>query len=435
VGGFDTQLRIFERLTVASAVLDDPQTAFREIDRVFEAALAHRQPVYLELPRDRVAVRGTPRGAPVQPRPAETSDPEALLEALQEAVEIIRASRRPVILAGEEMHRFGLQGGLAQLVEKTNIPVASTVLGKSVFQEGHPRYLGVYEGAMGRAELREYVEESDCLILLGALLTEMNLGIYTARLDPKRTIYASTEKLSIHYHTYHRVRLADFLQGLLEADLPRRESDQTPHPQRCERFQAVQGQRITVGRLFERLNCFIDDRTVVIAEPGDALFAGVDLSVAERNRFLSPAYYTSLGFAVPAALGAQLAEPKLRPLVLVGDGAFQMTGMELSTIVRYGLNPIVVLLNNQGYGTERPMQDGSFNDVLNWRYSRLPDLLGAGQGFCVKTESQLDAALGFAQQHTDGFCLLDVQLDPHDSSPALKRLTQSLAERIHSPTG
>jgi TPP-dependent 2-oxoacid decarboxylase len=122
-----------------------------------------------------------------------------------------------------------------------------------------------------------------------------------------------------------------------------------------------------VRGLFQRLAPFVTAATIVIADPGEALFGAIDLPLRGRTEFLSPAYYASLGFAVPAAVGAQLAKPHHRPLVLVGDGAFQMTGLELSTVVRYGLNLIVVVLNNGGYGTERPMIDGAFNDVLPWR--------------------------------------------------------------------
>jgi indolepyruvate decarboxylase len=160
------------------------------------------------------------------------------------------------------------------------------------------------------------------------------------------------------------------------------------------------------------------------------MFAGVDLFIQSRTEFLSPAYYTSLGFAVPASLGVQLANPKLRPLVLVGDGAFQMTGMELATVARFQLNPIVVVLNNCGYGTERPMQDGSFNDVLLWQFSRIPEILGAGKGFDVHTEEELDAALRAARAYVDGFSILDVHLDPKDCLAALQRMTASLGKRV-----
>jgi indolepyruvate decarboxylase len=168
----------------------------------------------------------------------------------------------------------------------------------------------------------------------------------------------------------------------------------------------------------------------VAADAGDAHFAATDLFIRHRTEFLGPAYYASMGFAVPAGIGAQLANPRLRPLVLVGDGAFQMTGMELSTAVRYGLNPIVIVLNNFGYGTERQMLDGPYNDVLQWQYSRLPEVFGAGRGFVVRTEAQLEDALTESRRWTKSFCLLDVQLDPGDRSPALERLARRLAMRL-----
>jgi indolepyruvate decarboxylase len=120
----------------------------------------------------------------------------------------------------------------------------------------------------------------------------------------------------------------------------------------------------------------------------------------------------------------------LRPLVLVGDGAFQMTGMEISTIARYGLNPVIIVLNNFGYGTERHIHDGPFNDVLNWNYHKLPEFFGVGRGFLVKTEEELDAALDAATKHTETYCLIDVHLDPMDKSAALGRLAERLADRL-----
>jgi indolepyruvate decarboxylase len=182
--------------------------------------------------------------------------------------------------------------------------------------------------------------------------------------------------------------------------------------------------------LFERLNAFLHENTMVVADVGDALFGAADLFIHHRTEFLGPAYYASMGFAVPAAIGAQIANPKLRTLVLVGDGAFQMTGLELSTVVRYKLNPIVVLLNNCGYGTERHMQDGPYNDVLPWKYERIPELLGAGRSFVIHTEKELETAMKVAQAHTESFCLLDVRLDPMDRSPALQRLAERLAKNI-----
>jgi TPP-dependent 2-oxoacid decarboxylase len=426
---FDTQKRVFEQLTVASTVLSDRQTALPEIDRVLHAALRYKRPVYIELPRDMVHATGMPYHRPREIH--EASDPKILRAALAEATAMINAARKPVILADVEVHRFGLQDVLLKLARKTNIPVAATLLGKSVIGEQHPGYLGVYEGAMGRDDVRRYVESSDCVLLLGAFMTDVNLGIFTARLDVARSIYATSERLAIRYHTFEDVRFKDFMRGLAQAPLRRRALGKIPSAKPGVGFRVAPGPRpVTVRRLFQRLNSFLTDHTIVVADVGDALFGAADLFIHHRTEFLGPAYYASMGFAVPAGIGAQLANPKLRPLVLVGDGAFQMTGLELATAARYGLNPIVVVLNNRGYGTERQIQDGPYNDVWPWQYHRVPALLGAGRGFLVETEEQLDQALKEAAQDKKSFCLLDVHLDPNDRSPALQRLAERLAKRL-----
>ena len=429
VRDFETQRRVFEHITVASAALEDADTAFAEIDRVLHAALRYKRPVYLELPRDMIAKTG--RGDHRTTEVHEKSDEPVLREALAEAVAMMNSARRPVVLADVEVHRFGMQDDLLRLVETANIPFAATILGKSVISEQHPLYLGVYEGAMGRDEVRAYVEASDCVILLGAFMTDINLGIYTAKLDLGSAIYATSERLAIRYHTFENVRFKDFVRGLLAGDLRRHEAHAIPTPPPPREFvPAVPDAPVTIKRLFERVNEFLDDHSIVIADVGNALFGASDLFIRNRTEFLGPAYYASMGFAVPAALGAQMARPDLRPLVLVGDGAFQMTGVELSTIARYGLNPVVIVLNNAGYGTERHMHDGPFNDVLVWQYHKLPALLGIGRGFLVETEKQLDEALDAAAKHTATYCLLDVRLDPMDKSAALGRLAERMAKNI-----
>src|SRR5215467_14354025 len=257
---FDTQKKVFEQLTIASTVLSDPQTAFQEIDRVLHAAVRYKRPVYIELPRDQVFVPGNPSHK--TPEIHERSDAKSLRAALAEAGEMINGARQPVILADVEVHRFGLQDQLLKLIAKARIPVAATVLGKSVVGEQHPLYLGIYEGAMGRDDVRRYVEESDCVIMLGAFMTDINLGVYTARLDPARSIYATSEKLSIRYHTYEDVRFKDFTSGLLKLRLRQRRLGNIPRPKPIVPFKTKPGSaKLSVRRLFERLNAFISQDT------------------------------------------------------------------------------------------------------------------------------------------------------------------------------
>ncbi|MBY0381095.1 MAG: alpha-keto acid decarboxylase family protein [Xanthobacteraceae bacterium] len=427
VRDFDSQRKVFSELTVATVVLDNPATAASEIDRALKLARRHSRPVYIELPRDMVSVELLPGREYVLP--AETSDAEVLRFAIAEAVEKIGSAKRPVILAGLEIHRFGLQHALAKFAHATGIPVAATLGGKSVFAESDLLYLGLYEGAMGSDAVRDYVEQSDCVILLGAMLTDINLGIYTAHIDRSSSIYAGKDRVSVGFRSYDGVLMEDFMQALSEHSWTIRRPADFEHLKHPGPFAA--GERpMTVAALFHQINAFLREDMVVIADPGDALFGAGDLYIHDGTHFLAPAYYCSLGFAIPAAIGMAAAAPNLRPLVLVGDGAFQMTGMELSTIARYGMNPIVIVLDNDGYGTERPMLDGAFNDVHRWNFAEIPLVLGAGLGIKVGTETEMAAALERAGTNLQSYTLIQVMLERNDHSPALSRLAARLGERV-----
>ena len=426
---FDTQMKVFEQISVASADLSDPDTALQEIDRVIEAVIRYKRPGFIELPRDmldRKVARINQRSVIEKIQ----SDPDTLKEALMDAADKINAANQPVIIMGDEAYRFGFREQAIGLAEKSHIPLAVTITGKSTVPESHPFYMGVYAGALGDENVRDYVESSDCLILVGALPSDLDSGMYTAHLDQPKVIYIANEKISIAHHNYESVTAQDFLEGLLEQEIHPCVFDWTRPVLSPDSYIPKTGAKITVQRLFQQINAFLECDMVVISDIGDALFGAIDLVTCRSAHFLSSAYYASLGFAVPASIGVQMSNRSLRPLVLVGDGAFQMTGIELSTAARYNLNPIVVVLNNQGYGTERPILDGPFNDVLPWRYSRLPDLLGHGIGFEIETEDQLQKALVTALEYSEGFSILDVKLEKNDISPALQRLTRLAARQV-----
>ncbi|HCK70492.1 MAG TPA: preprotein translocase subunit Tim44 [Planctomycetaceae bacterium] len=431
VRDFRTQIDVLDKLCITGAELSDPINAFREINRVLDAAYRYKRPVYLDLPRNIVNV--VPQLTHPYHQVDATASEEVVNEAADEIVHAIESAKRPLILAGVEIHRFGLQDYVLQFAEQTGIPVASTMLGKSVIRETHPLYVGLYEGALGHDAVTEFVESSDLILMLGTFMTDINMGINSASLDNARCINITSEQLQIKNHFYHDVALKDLMEAIISRPvfaqrrrIPDRLTITSPT------IQVEDSRPIEISRMVTMLNEQLDSNTMVIADIGDSLFAATDLVTQGRTEFISPAYYTSMGFSVPAALGAQVARPDQRVVVLCGDGAFQMTGMELSTIVRNGYAPIVFVLDNGGYGTERVLHPGSweYNEIHSWDYSKIPQVLRGGTGYEVHTEGDLADVLEKAWNDRDGLSLVHVHLSRNDMSRTLKRLGERMRPTV-----
>ena len=430
VRDFHTQREVFERVTVAAVVLDDPTTAERDLDCALAALARHKRPIYLEIPRDMVDVP-VAMSAPPRPNHEPMTNAAALAEAIAEVRGMLASAERPLVLAGAEVARFRLQHDLEQLVERMNVPVASTLLGKSVFREDHPLYIGIYSGLVGRDEVQQFVNEADCLVMLGTILTDIeDVGAHTARLAEGRAIHATADSVTIKHHSYNQVRMEDFIRALAAAPLTAFPARPLPPPPAVWQAMPAPEDPVTLRGLVAHLDHLLTEKMLVIADVGESMFASADLHVRKGFEFLSPAYYTSMGFAVPAAVGAECADPSVRPIVVVGDGAFQMTGTELSTCLRYGLAPVVIVLNNRGYGTEREMLDGPFNDVHEWRYEKVCELLAGGVGTRVATHGEFVRALGAAMADRQQPHVLNVIIDPTDHSPAMVRIARRLGKRI-----
>jgi indolepyruvate decarboxylase len=263
------------------------------------------------------------------------------------------------------------------------------------------------------------------------LLTDVeDVKAHSLLLAAGRTVHATADSIAIKHHTYEGVHFEDFIRALATSPLPSFRARTLPLRDSVRFDPPGPEAAVTLRNVFGYLDSLLNEKTVVIADVGESLFAAADLRVRKSADFLSPAYYTSMGFSVPAALGAGFADPSLRPLVLVGDGAFQMTGTELSTCIRHGQAPIVVVLNNRGYSTEREILEGPFNDIHEWQYEKVCDLLGGGVGYRVEKFGELVLALKTATQDHKQVHVLNVLLDPGDRSTAMKRVAQRLAKRM-----
>ncbi|MEM9534892.1 MAG: thiamine pyrophosphate-binding protein [Cyanobacteria bacterium P01_E01_bin.45] len=431
---YNLQLDIFEKITVAAVRITSPTQAALQIDRTIAACLRERRPVYIEIPSDMVN-QPCPISETVDLPPSPIIDSRALAEAVEESVELLEKAQSPVILAGVELHRYGLATQLKGLLEKTGYPFATTLLGKSILSEMHPQFIGCYAGSLSHEDVRKRVETSDCIVCLGAFMSDINLGGFTAQLPEERLINANSDKVKIKYHFYQPVSLPAFIASLTNKLQTKSSASINMKPARDDLsgdFNVKSDQKLTNARFYNRVNrfiCELEGKSIVIAETGDALIATIDLVLYGNTDYIGQALYTSIGYAVPACLGAAIAAPDRRPIVLVGDGAFQMTCQELSTIIRHQLNPIFFLINNDGYSIERAIHEGSYNDIQPWRYHQIPQVFGNSWSCEVRTEGELEEALQKAKDNSQILSFIEIHLDRLDCSVGVKRLGKTLNAR------
>jgi TPP-dependent 2-oxoacid decarboxylase len=433
----ESQLHIYREVTCAAKLINDPLRAAAEIDEVIRAIWLNQQPGYLEIHRDMVECE-----IPVPKDivswngelPHLQSDRRKLDEAVRDTAERLSRAQRPLVLVGIEAYRFKAAREIVKLVEKTGVPCCTSVLAKGAFPMNHPLFMGVYAGAISPPPIRARVEQADLIIGLGMFLTDIEMG---GGQPPEalrhRSIWAVENRVNVSLHTYTDITLRDFVHALLRADL-KRHREKVAYSDNLPTKQPQPNRPVRVADVLREINHFLAQQKnfLVVAESGDSLFGGIDIKVGNDGLYLAQGFYASMGFAIPGALGAQIGTG-LRPLVLTGDGGFQMTGVEIAHAPRYRLNPIVVLLNNGGWGIFRPVVKRQ--DLLalpSWRYAELARLWG-GRGFRVETVAQLRRALEQAA-NSPTFTIIEVTIGPKDLSPISVKYIRASAKKAQLKT-
>ncbi|MEQ1756177.1 MAG: indolepyruvate/phenylpyruvate decarboxylase [Micropepsaceae bacterium] len=421
----DSQMRIFSEVTCAQAVLDNPGTAPGEIARVLHACSMRSLPVYLEIPMDMSQQPIAPVPT-IEPRRAE---PEAAAACAAEIAALVRTAHSPVLMVGIEVRRFGIEAEVSQLADLVNIPVVSSFLGRGVAAGGPAKIGGTYLGLAGEPTISALVEDSDALILLGVVLSDTDFGVPANRLNLRKAVHAADGQVRVGHHIYPDLPLADLVAALAQHAPAKGQGLTRPVPvseKRKRQFVANDGVihpsdiAAAINALFAR-----HGPMPMASDVGDSLFVSFETDCVD---LVAQAYYASMGFAVPAALGIQGASGK-RPLVLVGDGAFQMTGWELGNCQRYGWDPIVVVLNNQSWEMLRAFEPWArFNDLSDWHFADIATPLG-GTGHRVRTRRELAQALELAHAERGRFQLVEVMLERGTTSDTLHRFVGAMRER------
>jgi indolepyruvate decarboxylase len=421
VKAINSQQIIFEELTCAQAIITDLDEAPRQVAEALQACRAQSRPVYIELPRDLV-----PR--PCKPVPVLEVEPveQAVIDACaDECLAELRAAGKPVILVGVEVRRFGLEAQVAAFAERMDLPVVTTFMGRGLLADS-PNLVGTYLGLAGNGEIRDLVESSDCLLMIGALMADTNFGVSERTIDLRHAIVACDARVDLNFHRYDPVPLKGLLEAWLDR-VPIRAGEPRRFPTipvgTIPPFEADE-EALNPASIIAAVQMAFDRAGImpIASDMGDCLFSAMLL---EHGPLVAPGYYATMGFGVPAGLGVQAAVGR-RPLILVGDGAFQMTGWELGHCRRYGWNPIVLVFDNHSWEMLRTFQPGkSYHDLDDWHFDGLADLWG-GQGASCRSNAELHQALNTALDDEEHFHLIVCHLERGVISPVLKNFVDSV---------
>ena len=410
VKGFDTQLKVYREVTEEAVVLDNPDTAAAEIIKALAVCQETMLPVYIEVPADMVTVPIKPSQEPAQPR---LFDEKELKEALNLIVSRFSSAKKPVLMMGVEALRFGLVNQIITLAETLGVPVVSTMLARDCMPNEAPNFYGVYLGSAGNPDADRLVADSDFVLMLGEDLTDVNFGLKLASLKANDIVRCCSGKVKAGAYVYRGVPLKKLVHELSEAQVQRQFALPEKTPTQTVKTSKGTSAPLATDDIIDTVNLFFGEcgEMPVISDTGDCLFATLRL---KASSIVGSSFYGTMGFAVPAAIGYALASKK-RPLVLVGDGAFQMTGQEICHCPKYGINPIFIVNNNRSWGMEQLFHPSAINDLADWCYAKMAQLWG-GKGYVCSTRQELWEALESAKDE-QVFSLIEVHTGTELSEP------------------
>ncbi|OLS60705.1 alpha-keto acid decarboxylase family protein [Pseudomonas putida] len=437
-GNFEADRNVLEQVTVACEIISDARQAPWQIDSALIAAITHRQPVYLEAWKD---VWGLPCSLPqgtLKPAP-QPSNPDALKLLVDNSVQRLAEAKKPLVLLGVEVMRYGLQDAVQRLIDGCQLPFSTTLDAKTVLDESQKPFIGTYAGPASRLETSPQVLEADCILAIGVIFTDDYLDLLKDRFDQIIQVNCDLARTGAEY--YPNVRLPDYVDSLLKAfDLdkrfPRSDVYLPRHPAllgACAPSDALGYENFFASLVdFAKEHRLWQTSTLILGE-SSSLYVASNIQDMPRNSFLSDAIWGSLGHETGCALGVALGSGQ-RPIVVAGDGGFMMVSQSLAALTRNKVNAIVFVMSNQVYAIEQAFVDidafnpdgefAPFDTLPSLDYPALAKGYGA-LGYQVNTVSELQALLPTLLEISDRPVLVEVKIPEKDLAVQIERLASN----------
>ncbi|EAW09684.1 alpha-keto acid decarboxylase family protein [Aspergillus clavatus NRRL 1] len=436
-GDFNVFARMSAGISTTIGRLNEAHEAATLIDNAIRECWLRSRPVYITLPTDMILkdIEGdrldTPLDLSLPP-----NDPEKEDYVVDVVLKYLHAAKKPVILVDACAIRHRVLPEVHDLMEASGLPTFVAPMGKGAVNEAHKNYGGVYAGDGSNAGVREQVEESDLILSIGAIKSDFNTAGFTYRIGQLNTIDFHSTYVRVRYSEYPDINMKGVLRKVIQRlghvnALPVNVVSNT-----IPVDEQASGNDVISHRWFwPRIGQWLQENDIVITETGTANFGIWETRFPAGVTAISQVLWGSIGYSVGACQGAALAakeQGNRRTILLVGDGSFQLTVQEVSTMIRNKLNPIIFVICNQGYTIERYIHgwDAGYNDIQEWDNKNIPTVFGGGdfyKGYVVKTQDEMNK-LFENEEFASAPCLQLVELHmPRDDAPSALKLTADAA--------
>ncbi|CAK8574891.1 unnamed protein product [Lathyrus sativus] len=427
---FSQELRCFQTVTCHQAVVNNLEDAHEMIDTAISTALKESKPVYISISCNLAGIphptfSREPVPFSLSPKLSNKMGLEAAVEA---AAEFLNKAVKPVLVAGPKLRVAKASEAFTELADKSAYPYSVMPSAKGLVPENHQHFIGTFWGAVSTSFCAEIVESADAYLFAGPIFNDYSSVGYSLLLKKEKSIIVEPNRVVIgNGLAFGCILMKDFLSALAKRIKRNNTAYENYHrifvPEGVP-LKSEQGEPLRVNVLFQHIQNMLSGKTAVIAETGDSWFNCQKLKLPEGCGYEFQMQYGSIGWSVGATLGYAQAVPSKRVIACIGDGSFQVTAQDVSTMLRCGQKTIIFLINNGGYTIEVEIHDGPYNVIKNWNYTGLVDAIHNGQGKCwttkVTCEEELVEAIETAtEEKKDSFCFIEVIAHKDDTSKEL----------------
>lgn len=418
--------RAYSNVVQTTAYLNN-KNAKTEIDRVLSVFVNEKKPVYIAIPEDvcMLEINDIPC---IQEM---TSNPDMLDAVVEHIGKMLSKAKNPVVIADILAQRFEAKAELMRFLKKSGYPVTNLLMGKGLIGWDYKGYIGTYLGKYGNDIAYNMVNNSDCVITVGAIYSDLNTFGFDYNYEPTSMIDIEGTYTTVEYIRYDNVLMKDVLSRL--SKIAPKYSGECPDIKPLGLIQQTEANKpLKAKYIYSAIQNFLKEDDIVFSETGLIEFGFATLELPKRARLFNQVLWGSIGWATPASFGAAIAEPDKRVILITGDGSHQLTAQEVSSMMRYGVKPVIVVINNSGYTIERalcknPMD--SFNNIASWDYFKLPSIFN-GKAWSIKAQTQEEFLNALKQAETeqkDKLCYIEICTDKMDMPKLAETLiSQSL---------